>query len=101
MFRRHAENGVEVFLAHPGGPFCRNKDAGAWGIPKGEPLPEEALEGAAVREFEEETGLVARPPFSPLGSVRQKSGKTVHAWAFEGDVPDGYLLRCNLFEIEW
>src|SRR3954468_9686179 len=91
MFRK-AEDALEVLLAHPGGPFYRNKDAGHWSIPKG--IPEEGesdLLAVARREFQEETGLPAREPFLPLGQVRQKSGKVVHAWAFEGDVPPDFV----------
>src|SRR4051812_31931275 len=84
MFRRRA-GGVEVFLVHPGGPFWKNKDAGAWSIPKG--LIDEGEEPlvAAQREFREETGLEPGVDFLPLGSIQQKAGKIVQAWAFEGD----------------
>src|SRR5689334_11936299 len=84
MYRR-SSSGIEVFIAHPGGPLFAKKDAGAWTIPKGEPDPGEDLLACARREFEEETGL--RPEaaeFLPLGDVRQAGGKTVYAWAFEG-----------------
>lgn len=101
MYRRRAHVQVEVFLAHPGGPFFRNKEEGAWGIPKGAPLPGESLEEAALREFQEEVGMPARPPLLPLGDVRQRGGKLVHAWAFEGDVPEGFVPHSNLFEVEW
>src|SRR3954467_15414607 len=82
-FRRR--EGLEVLLAHPGGPFWANKDAGAWTVPKGLVEPGEDLLAAARREFAEETGLRPAGAFLPLGSVRQKAGKTVHAWACEGD----------------
>lgn len=99
MFRR-AGGALEVLLAHPGGPFWRNRDAGAWSIPKGEFAdPERALD-AAQREFAEETGFAVTPPFLPLGEIVQKSGKRVNAWAFEGECDPG-LLRCNEFELEW
>jgi predicted NUDIX family NTP pyrophosphohydrolase len=80
---------LEVFLAHPGGPFWAQKDEGAWTLPKG--LVEEAEEplAAARREFEEETGIRPEGPFLPLGTVRQKAGKLVHAWACEGDAEAG------------
>ncbi len=100
MYRRRAD-GIEVFLAHPGGPFFRNKDAGAWGIPKGGPLSGEPLDVAAVREFQEETGLAVAPPLLPLGDVKQRGGKTVHAWAFAGDAPQGFVPTSNTFELEW
>lgn len=90
----------QVLLAHPGGPFWRAKDDGAWTLPKGEyELPEEPLD-AARREFTEETGGEASPPFLPLGEVVQKSGKRIQAWAFAGEF-DPAQLRCNMFEMEW
>ena len=85
LFRRRPGHGLEVFLAHPGGPFWANRDSGAWTIPKGVVEDGEDLLDAARREFREETGIVAVGPFLPLGSVKQKAGKTVHAWAWEGD----------------
>jgi len=91
---------VEVFLAHPGGPFFRNKDEGAWSIPKGEPEPDEDLLATAQREFEEETGVTPLGPFVRLAPVKQKGGKTVHAWAFQGDC-DPAALRSNTFVMEW
>lgn len=99
MYRRAAD-GLQVLLAHPGGPFWRNKDEGAWTLPKGEHEPTEAPLDAARREFHEETGLQALPPFLPLGEVVQKSGKHILAWAFCGDF-DPAQLRCNTYEIEW
>lgn len=99
MFRRSAA-GPEVLLAHPGGPFWKNKDLGAWSIPKGEYHESEDPLSAAVREFEEETGIRAAGPFSPLGQVRQPGGKLVTAWAFEGDC-DPASLHSNLFSVEW
>lgn len=100
MYRRDRAAGLQVLLAHPGGPFWRGKDVGAWTLPKGEyDEPEEPL-AAARREFTEETGFDSAPPFLPLGEVSQKSGKRILAWAFEGDC-DPALLRCNTFEIEW
>jgi predicted NUDIX family NTP pyrophosphohydrolase len=100
MYRCRPEGVVEVLLAHPGGPFWRNKDEGAWTIPKGEyEAPEEPL-AAAQREFAEETGFAAAPPFIALGEVVQKSGKHIMAWAFAGDC-DPAQLHCNTFELEW
>jgi predicted NUDIX family NTP pyrophosphohydrolase len=102
MFRRR-KNKLEVLLAHPGGPFHVHKDDGAWTIPKGEAAPGEDLLTRAKIEFEEEVGL--RPESShgwiELGSIVQKGGKTVHAWAFEGDLPEPFECRSNLFELEW
>ncbi|HWN68477.1 MAG TPA: NUDIX domain-containing protein [Haliangium sp.] len=98
---RRGGGGIEILLAHPGGPFFRNRDDGAWTIPKGLVNPGEDLLAAACREFEEETGVPVRDAtFAPLGSVRQKAGKLVHAWAFAGDC-DPAALRSNTFEIEW
>lgn len=100
LFRRTAEGGVELFLAHPGGPFWTRRDEGAWTIPKGVVNEGEPLLDAARREFGEETGLVPRPPFIPLGSIRLKSGKTVHAWAWEGDA-DAETVTSNSMKAEW
>lgn len=100
MMYRKRPRGIEVFLVHPGGPFWATKDRGAWTIPKGEyDAGEEPLD-AARREFEEETGFSATGDFLALGSVRQKSGKIVVAWAFEGDC-DAARLVSNTCEIEW
>ena len=91
----------EVFLVHPGGPFWRKKDLGAWSIPKGEYLPEENPLDAAKREFREETSFA--PPEGDhvaLGELRQPSGKVVTAWAVEGDCPDDQV-KSNLFSMEW
>lgn len=99
MFRRRG-GGVELLLIHPGGPFWTNKDLGAWSIPKGECEESEEPLAAAQREFREETGWPAAPPFLPLGSIKQRSGKVVMAWAFEGD-QDPATLASNTFEMEW
>jgi predicted NUDIX family NTP pyrophosphohydrolase len=100
LFRRR-EGGVEVFLVHPGGPFFRKKDEGAWSIPKGEPERGEEAQAAALRELEEETGIVAEELLMELGSIRQKGGKTVHAWAAEVSAETDVRIRSNTFEIEW
>ena len=97
---RQEGSGWQVLLVHPGGPFFRNKDLGAWSIPKGEVEHGEEPLDAAVREFEEETGIAPTGPYRSLGSVKQKGGKTVHAWAFEGDCDPG-SIRCNTVTIEW
>jgi predicted NUDIX family NTP pyrophosphohydrolase len=92
---------VEVLLAHPGGPFFARKDEGAWSIPKGELEPGEEPEACALREFEEETGMCAsRASLIALGSIRQRGGKTVEAWAFEADWQPG-PMRSNTFSMEW
>jgi predicted NUDIX family NTP pyrophosphohydrolase len=101
MFRRPKIDIVEVLLVHPGGPFWKNKDDGAWTIPKGEAQPEEDLQTRAQIEFEEELGIKPAENFVPLGSIKQKGGKTVHAWAFEGDLPQNFQLESNTFEIEF
>ncbi len=100
MYRRKAGE-LEVFLAHPGGPYLKNKDWGYWGIPKGEIEADEEPLAAAIREFAEETGLTAGGEFLPLGEVVQASGKTVYAWAFAGDWDEGREPASNLFLLEW
>ena len=97
---RRSNGALEILLAHPGGPFWRNRDAGAWTIPKGIVEPDEDLLDAARREFTEETGILPVPPFIPLGAVRQKAGKTVHAWAWEGDA-DPAAITSNTGRTEW
>ena len=94
------KDGLEVLLAHPGGPYFVNKDDGAWSIPKGEPNADEDLLVTAQREFEEETGIQPTGPFIPLKPIKQKGGKIVHAWAFEGDC-DAKTIKSNTFTIEW
>jgi predicted NUDIX family NTP pyrophosphohydrolase len=91
----------EVLLVHPGGPFFAKKDPGVWTIPKGIPEAGEDLLDCAKREFREETGFdLPAGPFLPLGSVKQKGGKTVHVWAVQGDC-DPALLRSNTFTLQW
>jgi predicted NUDIX family NTP pyrophosphohydrolase len=99
MYRR-SPNGVEVLLVHPGGPFWARKDLGAWSIPKGEFDPTEEPLEAARREFAEETGAAVQGHFWPLAPVRQAGGKTVHAWAVEGEF-DPATLRSSTFTLEW
>lgn len=95
-------NGVpEYFLVHPGGPYFTRKDEGSWTIPKGEPLPEEDYLEGAIREFTEETGFKPEPPYIPLGNIRQKSGKIVHAWAFQTFQAPLPKLISNVFILEW
>jgi predicted NUDIX family NTP pyrophosphohydrolase len=97
---RAAHAGLEVLLVHPGGPFWARKDEGAWSIPKGEVEAGEDLLAAARREVLEEIGAEFVGEAIPLGCVRQKSGKVVHAWAMRGDV-DPAEVRSNTFELEW
>lgn len=101
LYRRRDGGSVEVFLVHPGGPFWARRDDGAWSIPKGEQGPDEAPLEVARREFAEETG--ASPPVgpcTPLPAVRQAGGKTVQAFAVEGDL-DPAAVRSNTFTMEW
>lgn len=92
---------LEVFLAHPGGPYSEMKDDGFWTIPKGRQKPAEPLLRAAQREFEEEVGIKPHGPYLELGSIRQKGGKIVHAWAFEGQWDDSQPIQSNTFEMTW
>ena len=97
---RQVEKGLEVMLIHPGGPFWKNKDAGAWSIPKGEYDDAEEPLAAAKREFAEELGALPAGAAIPLGVIRQKAGKAVTAFALEGEF-DCATFQSNSFEIEW
>jgi len=99
MYRRTGPE-LELLLVHPGGPYWRRRDEGAWSIPKGEMDAGEDAEDAARREFMEETGVALAGALEPLGEVRQRGGKRVLAFAVEGDV-DVQTLKSNTFEIEW
>lgn len=101
LLYKRVGDGLQVLLVHPGGPYWARKDAGAWSIPKGEYTDGEEPRAAALREFEEETGQA--PPegeLLDLGTVRQRGGKEVVAWAVEGDL-DVTTLVSNTFELEW
>jgi predicted NUDIX family NTP pyrophosphohydrolase len=100
LMYRINEGELEFLLAHPGGPFWRNKDAGAWTIPKGKIQEGEEPLLAAQREFEEEIGFKPEGTFVPLTPITQKGGKIVHAWAFQGDC-DTTCIRSNNFQMEW
>jgi predicted NUDIX family NTP pyrophosphohydrolase len=103
LFRRIGPQ-PEVLLAHPGGPFWKNKDDGAWSIPKGEYDNIEDALNAAKREFAEETGLSASEPLIPLGEIRQPGGKVVSAWALEGNFDPAFdttSMRSNTFSLPW
>lgn len=100
LLYRRASGRIEVFLAHPGGPFWLKRDDGAWTIPKGVAEEGEDIRAAACREFEEETGIHPVGPFLSLGSIRQKAGKLVHAWAWEGDA-DAARITSNTMQTEW
>ena len=100
MFRQR-DGELEVLLVHPGGPYFQKKDDGVWTIPKGEITENEDLLERAKIEFKEELGIAASGNWMGLGSVRQKGGKTVHAWAFAGDLEDDFKLSSNTFDMEW
>jgi predicted NUDIX family NTP pyrophosphohydrolase len=100
LMYRQTGPGLEVLLVHPGGPFWRNKDVGAWSIPKGEMDEGEDAAFAARREFLEETGCSLSGLLKPLGDIRQRGGKRVTAFAVEGDL-DVDAIKSNMFEIEW
>jgi predicted NUDIX family NTP pyrophosphohydrolase len=106
MFRRTnaaaagSADAIEVLLGHPGGPYWIARDLEAWTIPKGGIHPGEGPLDTALREFREETGFETSPPYLPLGYIVQRSGKTVHAWAFEGDA-DPAALTSEMTSTEW
>lgn len=100
LYRGGPEN-LELFLAHPGGPFFRRRDAGAWTLPKGIIEPDEAPEQTARREFREEVGFIPQGELLPLGTVQQRGGKIVAGFAVAGDLPDHFELESNTFEMEW
>jgi Predicted NTP pyrophosphohydrolase len=100
LYRLH-HGAPQVMLVHPGGPFWKNKDAGVWSIPKGEPNEGEDPLDAALREFREETGIpIKKSTCTPLTPVKQKAGKLVLAWAMEGDL-DTTAINSNTFNMEW
>lgn len=101
LLYRHRDRELEVFLVHPGGPFWKNKDAGAWSLPKGEYEPGEDSLAAAKREFREETGFAApEGEYFALGEAKQAGGKLVTAWGVEGDCR-AEEIRSNTFALEW
>jgi predicted NUDIX family NTP pyrophosphohydrolase len=100
LLYRRRDSATEVFLVHPGGPFWKKKDEGAWTIPKGEPNPGEDKLATAIREFAEETGTLLAGDFHVLPPIKQLGGKWVYAWAVGGDL-DPATLVSNEFEIEW
>ena len=100
LMYRHGDTGIEVLLVHPGGPFWRNRDLGAWSIPKGEFLEGDNPEAVARREFAEELGIELTGPLQPLGQLRQRGGKTVIGYAAKGAL-DVANVRSNQVPIEW
>ena len=100
LLYRSTDSEPEVFLVHPGGPFWKNKDEGAWTIPKGEFEDSEDPLRAAIREFKEETGFGIKGEFKALTPIHQKAGKIVYAWAIEGNI-DAANIKSNFFEMEW
>jgi len=100
LLYRTRNGALEFFLVHPGGPFWKNKDDGAWSIPKGEIGDNEEPLAAAIREFEEELGFKPSEPFIELTPIKQKAGKLVHAWAFQGDCAPTQI-KSNTFSMEW
>lgn len=100
LLYRFKSNEPEYFLVHPGGPFWAKKDAASWSVPKGEFDDDETAEQAAVREFYEETGFMINADLFALTPVKQSSGKTVYAFAAQGDINAG-AVKSNLFEMEW
>jgi predicted NUDIX family NTP pyrophosphohydrolase len=101
LMYRFSDGRLEVFLAHPGGPIFRRKDYGHWSIPKGSVQEGEQLLETAKRKFKEEVGIEPQGEFLPLGWIRQKGGKIVHAWAFQGDWNETHQHVCNPFSMEW
>jgi predicted NUDIX family NTP pyrophosphohydrolase len=101
LLHRIRDGHLEVLLAHPGGPFHATKDLGSWSIPKGEGEPGEDLVDVARREFREETGHPSPDQSAiPLGTIRQRGGKVVHAWALPGDL-DPAAAHSNTFSMQW
>lgn len=100
LLYNRSDGELRILLVHPGGPFWRNRDDGAWSIPKGEYSVDEDPEAAARRELAEELGHAADGPLQPLGEVKQRGGKRVVAFALEGDL-DAAAIRSNEFQLEW
>lgn len=100
LLYRRGSAGLQVLLAHPGGPLWARKDAGSWTLPKGQFTEGELPLDAAKREFEEEMGSPAAGDFQPLGTVKQPSGKVIHAWTAESNF-DVTTVKSNLFSLEW
>ena len=101
LMYRVVDHRLDVFIAHPGGPWFPHRDLDVWTIPKGELEEGEDLQAAAIREFQEEVGIQPAGPYIELGSIKQRGGKTVHAWAFQGDWDESQPIRSNRIQVEW
>jgi predicted NUDIX family NTP pyrophosphohydrolase len=101
LMYRFKDGELQAFLAHPGGPYFKKKDEGHWTIPKGEIHAGENLLATAIREFQEETGIQPAGEFIELGSIRQKGGKLVHGWAFQGNWDESIPITSNTCKLEW
>lgn len=101
LLYKYADKALQVFLVHPGGPFWKNKDSGAWSIPKGEFTNTESALDAAIREVEEETGAMVSGDFIELTPVKQKSGKKIYAWAVQSDLEEASVQCSTFINIEW
>ena len=101
LFNGSTANNLQILVAHPGGPFFKKRDCGWWSLPKGEPEDNEEMFDAALREFKEETGMDTIGPYIDLGTIIQKNGKKVFAWACKGEWPDGKLPECNKITLEY
>ncbi|XZF15691.1 NUDIX domain-containing protein [Chitinophagaceae bacterium MMS25-I14] len=100
LLYRFSDGELQVLLVHPGGPLWAKKDEGAWSVPKGEYEPGEEALAAAIRELQEETGIIITGDLIALSPIKQKSGKIVHAWLAAGDI-DPEQIRSNTFEMQW
>lgn len=100
LLYRTKDSHLEIFLVHPGGPFWAKKDKGVWSIPKGEIEGEEDGLETAIRELQEETGIIATGPFYPLKPITQKAGKIIYAWAMPYD-EEILSIKSNTFQMEW
>ena len=101
LYNWKTSNQLKILIAHPGGPFFKNRALGWWTIPKGEPEENEEVFDAAIREFKEETGMRSNGPYIDLGNILQKNGKRVYAWAFEADWEKERVPICNEITMEY
>lgn len=101
LMYQFSNEALQIFLAHPGGPFYKNKDDGCWTIPKGLINDNEDIQEAAKREFEEETGIIVSGNLYSLEAIKYKNGKVLHAWAIENKTIEIKFITSNTFELEW